>query len=118
MHKGFKCLDISKGHIYISPVVIFDESVFPFASLHPTVSARYTYDVLLLPGDNEITYLANVSTISTLPIFDLPVQVSSASSCTLHGTSNHPPDLIPIASPCVPPGGQHLPTNDFAIDTA
>jgi hypothetical protein len=54
MNKGFKCLDISKGHIYISRDPIFDESVFPFASFHPTTGARYTSDVLLLPGDNEI----------------------------------------------------------------
>jgi hypothetical protein len=46
------------------------------------------------------------------------MQVSPASSCTLHGASNHPPDLIPIASPCVPLGEQHLPTNDFVVDTS
>jgi hypothetical protein len=28
---------------------VFDESVFPFAQLHPTASARYTSDVLLPP---------------------------------------------------------------------
>jgi hypothetical protein len=35
MHKEFKCLDIFKGCIYISRDMIFDESVFPFAALHP-----------------------------------------------------------------------------------
>jgi histone deacetylase 1/2 len=29
MHKGFKCLDISSGRIYISRDVVFDERVFP-----------------------------------------------------------------------------------------
>jgi hypothetical protein len=40
-------LDISMGRIYISCDVIFDESVFPFTSLHPTagavISLRFSY---------------------------------------------------------------------------
>jgi hypothetical protein len=36
MHKGFKCLDVATGRVYISRDVIFDESVFPFTSMHPT----------------------------------------------------------------------------------
>jgi hypothetical protein len=39
MHKGVKCLDISTGRIYISRDVVFDENVFPFASLHPNAGA-------------------------------------------------------------------------------
>ncbi|WVZ71271.1 hypothetical protein U9M48_019877 [Paspalum notatum var. saurae] len=30
MHKGFKCLDISTGCIYVSRDVVFDENIFPF----------------------------------------------------------------------------------------
>ncbi|XP_073351811.1 uncharacterized protein [Aegilops tauschii subsp. strangulata] len=37
MHKGVKCLDVSTGRVYISRDVVFDESVFPFQSLHPNV---------------------------------------------------------------------------------
>jgi hypothetical protein len=48
MHKGFKSLDLAKGCIYISRDVIFDESVFLFASLHSNVGAHYHSDVLLL----------------------------------------------------------------------
>jgi hypothetical protein len=33
--KGVKCLDIKTGRRYISRDVVFDENVFPFASLHP-----------------------------------------------------------------------------------
>jgi hypothetical protein len=59
MHKGFKCLDISKGHIYISCDVFFDESVFPFTELHSNAGARYHSEVLLLPtastGNDVIT---------------------------------------------------------------
>jgi hypothetical protein len=34
LHKGFKCLDVASGCIYISRDVISDEEVFPFAKLH------------------------------------------------------------------------------------
>jgi len=32
LHKGYKCLDLDSGRIYISRDVIFDEDVFPFPS--------------------------------------------------------------------------------------
>lgn len=48
MHKGFKCLDISSGRIYISRDVIFDENVFPFASLNPNAGARLRAEVIQL----------------------------------------------------------------------
>jgi hypothetical protein len=73
MHKGFKCLDISKGHVYVSRDVIFDEFVFPFATLHPTVGARYTSDVLLAsPGNNEDANLTNVRTMNMF-LVEFPV---------------------------------------------
>jgi hypothetical protein len=50
MHKGFKCLGLSTGRIYISRDVIFDEQFFPFAALHSTTGPRYHSDVLLLPS--------------------------------------------------------------------
>jgi hypothetical protein len=50
MHKGFKCLGLSTGSIYISRDVIFDEQFFPFAALHSTTGPRYHSDVLLLPS--------------------------------------------------------------------
>jgi hypothetical protein len=40
MHKGFKCLDVTKGRIYISRDAIFDENVFPLASLHPSTGVH------------------------------------------------------------------------------
>jgi hypothetical protein len=48
MHKGYKCLDVSTGHIYISYDVIFDEQVFPFAKLNPNAGARLCAKVTLL----------------------------------------------------------------------
>jgi hypothetical protein len=48
MHKGYKCLDISTGRVYISRDVIFDENIFPFAELHLNAGTRYSSVVLLL----------------------------------------------------------------------
>jgi hypothetical protein len=49
IHKGFKCLDVSTGRIYISRDVAFDESIFPFAKLHPNPGVRLRSEILLLP---------------------------------------------------------------------
>ena len=49
MHKGFKCLDPKEGRVYISRDVVFDETVFPFASLHPNAGARLHSELALLP---------------------------------------------------------------------
>ena len=70
MHKGYKCLDIYTGRVYISRDVVFDEGVFPFLQLHPNAGARLHSEILLLPphltnhaGDmtNSITDLSNAS---------------------------------------------------------
>jgi hypothetical protein len=45
MHKGVK----SYGRVYISRDVVFDETVFPFASLHSNAGARLRQEILLLP---------------------------------------------------------------------
>ena len=37
--KGYKCLEVSTGRIYISRDVIFDETIFPFAKLHSNAGA-------------------------------------------------------------------------------
>ena len=50
MHKGFKCLDISEGQVYISREVVFDETIYPFAQLHPNAGARLRVELSLLPN--------------------------------------------------------------------
>jgi hypothetical protein len=40
MHKGFKCLDVAAGQVYISRDVVFDESVYPFSKLNPNAGVR------------------------------------------------------------------------------
>jgi hypothetical protein len=47
-HKGYKCLEPSSGRVYISHDVIFDETVFPFSTLHPNVGAHLKAEILLL----------------------------------------------------------------------
>ena len=39
LHKGYKCLDVASGRVYISRDVTFDETVFPFAEMHPNAGA-------------------------------------------------------------------------------
>jgi hypothetical protein len=53
LHKGVKCLDISTGRVYISRDVVFDENIFPFASLHPNVGALLKKEILLLPSSTS-----------------------------------------------------------------
>jgi hypothetical protein len=48
-HKGFQCLDIPIGRVYISRDVIFDEDIFPFAALHENARARLRQEISLLP---------------------------------------------------------------------
>jgi hypothetical protein len=48
-HKGFKCIDVAEGRVYISRDVVFDEDVYPFSALHPNAGARLRSEVLLLP---------------------------------------------------------------------
>jgi hypothetical protein len=54
MHKGFKCLGIADGRVYISRDVVFDEVVSPFAKLNPIVGARLHSEILLLPAHPSI----------------------------------------------------------------
>jgi histone deacetylase 1/2 len=49
MHKGVKCSDVKSGRVYISRDVVFDETVFPFAILHPNVGTLLRQEILLLP---------------------------------------------------------------------
>lgn len=49
LQKGFKCLDVKEGRVYISRDVVFDENVFPFSSFHPNANAQLRAEVLLLP---------------------------------------------------------------------
>jgi histone deacetylase 1/2 len=47
LHKGYKCLDISTGRLYIFRDIVFDETVFLFASLHSNAGARLRAEINL-----------------------------------------------------------------------
>jgi hypothetical protein len=48
IHKGFKCLEVNIGRIYISRDIVFDENIFSFSRLHPNAGARLILEILLL----------------------------------------------------------------------
>jgi hypothetical protein len=50
MHKGYKCLEVSTGRVYISRDVVFDEHIFPFVELHANAGARLRAQINLLPS--------------------------------------------------------------------
>jgi hypothetical protein len=74
LHKGFKCLDISTGRIYISRDVIFDENVFPFSKLHENAGARLRSEILLLPpsliSSNGVANIELPMTNSSSDVFE------------------------------------------------
>jgi hypothetical protein len=68
LHKGFKCLNISRGRIYISRDVISDENVFPFSKLHENARARLRSEILLPPSLLSSNGVANTD----LPVINSP----------------------------------------------
>jgi hypothetical protein len=48
-HKGYKCLDVATGQVYICRDVVFDENIFPFSKLHSNARAQLCAKILLLP---------------------------------------------------------------------
>jgi hypothetical protein len=60
LHKGYRCLDISTGRIYISREIVFDETIFPFASLHSNAGARLRQEIDLLPLSLQLLNLHHI----------------------------------------------------------
>jgi hypothetical protein len=52
IHKGFKCLDVAEGRVYISWDVVFDETIYPFSKLNLNAGARLRAEIQLLPSDS------------------------------------------------------------------
>jgi histone deacetylase 1/2 len=85
LHKGVKCLDVTTGHVYISRDVVFDENVFPFASLHPNAGKRLREETLLLPPQNTACTNGDASHVDHMPLPIIPI-------VTNHVQDTPPPD--------------------------
>jgi hypothetical protein len=48
--KGYKCLEVSSGRVFVSRDVIFDEQVFSFMELQSNAGARLRTEIGLLPS--------------------------------------------------------------------
>jgi hypothetical protein len=81
-HKGFKCLDVAEGRVYVSRDVIFDETIYPFSKLHSNAGAQLRNEILLLPShpvDHSGICLPN----------NEPTLVDAPNPCSVHTEAGH-----------------------------
>jgi hypothetical protein len=87
LHKGFKCLNVSGGHVYISRDVVFDETDFPFTKLTLNVGTHLHEEILLLPSsstDQPSSDPGGESTvIPSAHVHILPVSTNVVPSCAV-----------------------------------
>jgi hypothetical protein len=84
-HKGYKCLDISSGCVYISCDVVFDENVFPFTMLHANAGAHLRSEISLLPPSHLDSTSFGGRTVDT---DQLPKSTDTfVQQCSLQGTT-------------------------------
>jgi hypothetical protein len=84
MHKGYKCLDVSTGGVYISRDVIFDEEKIPFSELHPNAGARLKSEIALLDPT-----LFHHYTYGGKPVFDHIVDNPATANETVEVTGQN-----------------------------
>ncbi len=92
-HKGYRCLRISSGRIYIACNVVFDESQFPFATVSNSSSSSVS-SLVLLPFRLQ---LDSTSSLSSLP--SSPLNMEHCSSPTDPLTMQH---SVPQPTPSHP----------------
>ena len=82
LHKGYKCLDPASGRVYISRDVLFDEKIFPFASLHPNAGAQLRSELALLPDvlQNPSSSFGDVLVHDRSDVFPSTTDASPSSS--------------------------------------
>jgi hypothetical protein len=84
MHKGFKCLDVEGGRVYISCDIVFDEIVFPFTKLNPNAGVHLRFEILLLPFDSKpYNPPSHRSKSSVCPTAGVPVNPVSTNGLSL-----------------------------------
>jgi histone deacetylase 1/2 len=92
-HKGVKCLDVKAGRVYISRDVMFDETVFPFASLHPNAGHILRHELHLLPPDIPLSHVGDAQiddpmTIPILPVATNPTQHAAETTMSPDSSSD------------------------------
>jgi hypothetical protein len=65
LHKGYKCLDIDIGRVYISRDVIFDEAIFPFSTPSSTIADQSQGDNSFNCSTNLLHDLSPVNSVAT-----------------------------------------------------
>ncbi|KAI0493313.1 hypothetical protein KFK09_027590 [Dendrobium nobile] len=108
--KGYKCLDPISNQVYTSCHVIFDESIFPFASPYPPNSIHsnanlYTPPLLLVPTSNPCTTQHSTPHISSHSNYTPPApqntntnstEVITSTCSSPHPSSSQPEHTSPI----------------------
>jgi hypothetical protein len=65
IHKGYKCLDMETGHVYISRDVVFDENVFAFAKPSSNVDHPIQGSSIF---NQDTNHLYNLFPANVLPV--------------------------------------------------
>jgi hypothetical protein len=114
VHKGYKCLEVSSGQVYISRDVIFDKETFPFTELHANAGARLRAKISLLPEylllSSNFEPMGTNTTDQSLEVTQnyVPNNVISGVTCEhIHDIGRNPhgagrdADLVPNSVPGV-----------------
>jgi hypothetical protein len=82
LHKGFKCLIVAEGRVYVSQNVVFNETIYPFHMLNPNVGARPRGEIQLFPSNSTSTPSSApgdeliVDLAANMPVIPVPTNAS------------------------------------------
>jgi predicted nucleotide-binding protein (sugar kinase/HSP70/actin superfamily) len=75
--------------VYISRDIVFDENVFPFASLHTNAGALLKKEILLLPSSTSISHeSAHHCNNHVVPIVSIPTVLQEDASSAENFSQN------------------------------